>query len=206
MGFLRNSRGFRCRGTRWSCARGLRGEPARYCSTAERSKEIAVGRTGASATSPRATRGTSTQSAPTAERSHFCCISSLNGKQRRARHRLRRTLLLGLTMRPLRGRTEVGGGTAGRVCSLHSPPRPTAISFDRGAVDFDRPAVDERLRRCSGILQVGRDIDRCDISQVSSLQRSTASNSGGAISVSGLAHPRMLLRRILRRRLNLRHR
>ena len=38
--------------------------------TAERSKEIAVGRTEASAPSPRATRGTSTQSAPTAERSH----------------------------------------------------------------------------------------------------------------------------------------
>ena len=97
--------------------------------------------------------------------------------QRRARHRLRRTLALGLTMRLLRGRTEVGGGTAGRVCSLHSPPRPTAISIDRSAVD-------ERLRRCSGILQVGRDIDRCDFSQVSSLQRSTASNSGGAISVN----------------------
>ena len=60
-------------------------------------------------------------------------------------------------MRPLRGRTEVGGGTAGRVCSLHSPPRSTAISIDRSAVD-------ERLRRCSGILQVGRDIDRYDIS------------------------------------------
>ena len=37
-------------------------------------------------------------------------------------------------MRPLRGRTEVGGETAGRVCSLHSPARPTAISFDRSAV------------------------------------------------------------------------
>ena len=37
----------------------------------------AVGRTEASATSPRATRGTSTQSAPTAERSH--CLQS--GKQ-----------------------------------------------------------------------------------------------------------------------------
>ena len=33
--------------------------------------------------------------------------------RRRARHRLRRTLSMGLTMRPLRGRIEVGGGTAG---------------------------------------------------------------------------------------------
>ena len=73
MGFLRNSRGFRCRGTRWSCARGLRGEPARYCSTAERSKEIAVGRTGASPTStrdpryyrpPRSDRGAVASSVP----------------------------------------------------------------------------------------------------------------------------------------------
>ena len=45
--------------------------------TAERSKDIAVGRARASAASPRATRGTSTQSAPTAERSH--CLQ--NGKQ-----------------------------------------------------------------------------------------------------------------------------
>ena len=39
------------------------------------------------------------------------------------------------TMRPLCGRRALGGGTAGRVCSLHSPPRPTAISFDRSAVE-----------------------------------------------------------------------
>ena len=45
--------------------------------TAERSKEIAVGRARASAASLRATRGTSTHSAPTAERSH--CLE--NGKQ-----------------------------------------------------------------------------------------------------------------------------
>ena len=50
-------------------------------------------------------------------------------------------------MRPLRGRTDAGGGTAGHVRSLHSPPRPTAITFDRSAVGsvghtaVDRSAV-----------------------------------------------------------------
>ena len=60
--------GYRRQAPLWSLA---------YWTTAERSKEIAVGRTEASATSLRATRGTSTRSAPTAERSH--CLK--NGKQ-----------------------------------------------------------------------------------------------------------------------------
>ena len=79
-----------------------------------------------------------------ADRGAVALFPEWQATQRRARHRLGRTLSLGLTMRPLRGRTEVGGGTAGRVCSLHSPPRPTAISFDRSAVE-------DRLWRCSGI-------------------------------------------------------
>ena len=80
-----------------------------------------------------------------ADRGAVALFPEWQATRRRARHSLRRTL--GLTMRPLRGRTEVRGGTAGRVCSLHSPPRPTAISFDRSAVDWRRFAPHSKALR-----------------------------------------------------------
>jgi len=101
-------------------------------------------------------------------------IESCSGTSPPSRHRLRRTFSPGLSMRPLRGRTEVGGGTAGRVRSLHSLPRPTAITFEGSAVI-------ERLWRRSGIMRVDRAADRGDINQVRCLQRSTAGSKPSAI-------------------------
>ncbi len=99
---------------------------------------VAVGRAWASAASKRATRGSRNPDAPTAERSHWVRSSNRTnldlrsrerchfaGTQRRLRHHRR---ALGRTMRPLRGRFDTAGGSAGRAlarCARRA--RPTAI-------------------------------------------------------------------------------
>jgi len=104
----------------------------------------------ASAASKRATRGSRNPDAPTAERSHWARSSSRTnldlrprerclfaGTQRRL-HRHRRAL--GRTMRPLRGRYDAAGGSAGRAPARFTRrARPTAITST--AVGTTRRAV-----------------------------------------------------------------